>query len=463
MGDGAKRIPVRSFRAGITMSYLSIGERRLNTREYLQQHFSWVVKPALTLLFAVALLPAVFYRDEREDRVTKTAHLASINYVEGETSTDNRYTLYFAEFPKGIEVTHLQPGDQYLLTSVEKPGNLFTIVMERAKWEKGGSYGMVPALELSSSTNVYVQPDPTTNLMRKARWAAFLGFLTFFSIAAWSLRKMLKHKKEAKKTAEPTFDPWLIFIVQNPLQADLLLFIYLGYVLWAVLPTSWLAGGWLTLLIAAVGAAVWSWKFFPKLKFHEQVQQVLLKERAKLPQHVQTTAPKHVKAVELLVKSKRLDAHNEEGLTPLHIAAEVGSTETISLLIRSGASISVTDEKSRSALHAAVEKNQLPAVRLLLELGADPLAMDGEGNLPLGVAEAQKKKNEPMIDALKKATDAAEKKKKADAEKAAAEAAKAAAAAQSSGAPATSPPASAEPAKEGSGEDPDSDSGSATG
>ena len=88
----------------------------------------------------------------------------------------------------------------------------------------------------------------------------------------------------------------------------------------------------------------------------------------------------------LLEKGVNPDCKDENGLTPLHIAAKLGRVEVIKVLFVRGADPNSRDRNSATPLHLAAESGQEEAVRLLVELGADVNARDESGRTPLHYA-----------------------------------------------------------------------------
>jgi ankyrin repeat protein len=56
--------------------------------------------------------------------------------------------------------------------------------------------------------------------------------------------------------------------------------------------------------------------------------------------------------------------------TALHIAAEVGHTRIVSMLIEKGASITTRDKEGANALHRAARVGQIAVCALLLDKGS---------------------------------------------------------------------------------------------
>ena len=78
----------------------------------------------------------------------------------------------------------------------------------------------------------------------------------------------------------------------------------------------------------------------------------------------------------LTSKGADADIQNEEGNTPLAIAAQLGWLEGADMLLRRGASVDHTNDRGETPLILAVQLRNLPMVRLLLGKGADPKHTD---------------------------------------------------------------------------------------
>ncbi|KJH41111.1 ankyrin repeat protein [Dictyocaulus viviparus] len=89
-----------------------------------------------------------------------------------------------------------------------------------------------------------------------------------------------------------------------------------------------------------------------------------------------------------------LDALNEEGFSPLHLAVRSNNTEIltrqfrlklslIEMLLEAGAYINSFDRTGRSVLLHAVNMNDVEIVQLLIDKGADPNVEDESGETPL--------------------------------------------------------------------------------
>jgi hypothetical protein len=87
------------------------------------------------------------------------------------------------------------------------------------------------------------------------------------------------------------------------------------------------------------------------------------------------------------------NAPDDDGSTPLHLAACMGQASAVRALIAGGAPVNAIDNSGRTPLHQAVwcgASELLPgqsrAAEILLANGANPHAQDSQGNTPLALA-----------------------------------------------------------------------------
>ena len=85
----------------------------------------------------------------------------------------------------------------------------------------------------------------------------------------------------------------------------------------------------------------------------------------------------------------QVNARNEKGLTPLHVAAGWSRTPpVVTALVKAGADLEARDKDTRTPLHHAARFGKTPAVvKVLLDADADPAAKDKKGRTPFDYAK----------------------------------------------------------------------------
>lgn len=94
-------------------------------------------------------------------------------------------------------------------------------------------------------------------------------------------------------------------------------------------------------------------------------------------------------AVNRMVAANRsmVNARNELGSTPLHIAAGNSAPDAARLLIEKGAAVNVKDNNGATPLHIAAFSGRKANLELLLSKGADVHAKDNQGRSARDYAE----------------------------------------------------------------------------
>ena len=87
-----------------------------------------------------------------------------------------------------------------------------------------------------------------------------------------------------------------------------------------------------------------------------------------------------------------VNAKNEYGITPLHLAAWNNSRAVARLLISSGAEVNEKDKWGETPLHRAARYNHLAVTELLISSGAEVDVKDNRGLTPLDRAKSQEMK-----------------------------------------------------------------------
>jgi ankyrin repeat protein len=92
-------------------------------------------------------------------------------------------------------------------------------------------------------------------------------------------------------------------------------------------------------------------------------------------------------AAELAKDPDEVNLPEDDGLTPLHLAAENCHTNVVILLLEKGAKLNVTDDHKATPLHLAAQEGCTNVVAVLLAHGAKVNARDDQNRTPLLRAE----------------------------------------------------------------------------
>jgi len=79
-------------------------------------------------------------------------------------------------------------------------------------------------------------------------------------------------------------------------------------------------------------------------------------------------------------------SRNEEGLTPIHLAAAAGNADIVLLLLEHGANPSARESHGLTPLHLAAQNGDVKTLHTLLFNGADMSICCNQGKLPLDLA-----------------------------------------------------------------------------
>ena len=92
-------------------------------------------------------------------------------------------------------------------------------------------------------------------------------------------------------------------------------------------------------------------------------------------------------SAELTKHPEELNLPEDDGLTPLHLAAENCHTNVVVLLLEKGAKIGVQAKDNETPLHLAAQEGCVDVVAILLAKGAETSARDNQGRTPLDRAQ----------------------------------------------------------------------------
>ncbi|EHK18518.1 uncharacterized protein TRIVIDRAFT_225823 [Trichoderma virens Gv29-8] len=90
-----------------------------------------------------------------------------------------------------------------------------------------------------------------------------------------------------------------------------------------------------------------------------------------------------IAAVDLILSNGDIEAPNEAGETPLHVAAQKGHEPIVQMLLDMDANIDAKNKGRRTPLHCAACHGQEAVVQMLLDRGADIEAVSTHGYTPL--------------------------------------------------------------------------------
>lgn len=105
-------------------------------------------------------------------------------------------------------------------------------------------------------------------------------------------------------------------------------------------------------------------------------------DKEKVPPYVDLSKVDHIGVVKVLIKKGAKPMDNT-----LIIAVKNGFTEISKLLIDGGSNVNSRDENGQTPLHIAAFKGEVEFVKFLIEKGADVNAKDKYGNTPLNKAD----------------------------------------------------------------------------
>ncbi len=96
----------------------------------------------------------------------------------------------------------------------------------------------------------------------------------------------------------------------------------------------------------------------------------------------------HVQIVQLLLdREANVNAVADNGQTPLFFAAYYSRTDLVSLLLNNGADANIADREGLSPLHIVARQGRTEIAQMLIEYGANINAVDALGRTPIRIAQ----------------------------------------------------------------------------
>ena len=116
------------------------------------------------------------------------------------------------------------------------------------------------------------------------------------------------------------------------------------------------------------------------LKNQHEIEDILIKYGSPMHRLHNAVARNEIERVKELLLSHKVNELDEDGNTPLYIAAEYGHLEIAKLLLENLAYVNAKNEDGNSCLFSAIAYSHRDIVKLLIEHGADVNAQNKFGN-----------------------------------------------------------------------------------
>ena len=112
-------------------------------------------------------------------------------------------------------------------------------------------------------------------------------------------------------------------------------------------------------------------------------------EYGETPLHIAASRRNVNRARTLISDGADVNAENDDGETPLHYAALEGNTSMARMLVKAGADVNAKDKRGRTALHCVAWEGYTHTARALITLGARVNTKDTYGHTPLHYAQLE--------------------------------------------------------------------------
>jgi len=367
--------------------------------KFVKRHLSSILGPVLLVALAAMMMPLAFYTSTLEDQVQITGLLSGMSLTRSPNPVDNYFIFRIKQKPNmAFKAAGLSNTDQLLFAN-EAAGAEFKFTVEKAKYNS--DMAIIPVVTLSSSSNTYLR-DSMSSLFKRSRiFADFIAIVSLLA-AAWILLHLKKIYRKKDDDDAIEYDPIVVALARNPRGAAGFFTLGISVIMLLVLP------GWLKIYGPVPFVLVYSYFLY---WFHKHgasvawIKEVLESDaRAHSMERMETVAPKHVKAIEMLIKSGGdLNMRDKNGRSPLHICSEKNMIEAVDMLLRSGAKVDIQDNAGNTPLMIAAEKGYLGIVKKIIEKDANLLLKNQADESALNCAE-KNKKNRATVDLIAKAT-----------------------------------------------------------
>ena len=100
--------------------------------------------------------------------------------------------------------------------------------------------------------------------------------------------------------------------------------------------------------------------------------------------------------------AERFSQQNDQGQTPLHIAASEGLEQAVASMITQDTPLNPQDNQKRNPLHCAASAQRYKICDMLLRARADATALTSNDNSPLSLLVLESSQNKDRIDVLRR-------------------------------------------------------------
>lgn len=245
---------------------------------------------------------------------------------------DNRLEFRFEKIDQQFVARGVNTANLQFFLAREAPGSDLTATVTKNQLGNP-DIESVEVHELKSKKTVYLKLN--SRLKDQQRWQSFAGIALVIALALmgflfYRVFKKIKVTHADSPLAYKELDPMLILLGDA---------------------TRWIPE-----------------KLRKRIPIIHEILEAKAAHEAAMPARPQTQKPTHMKALQMLVESGRIDARDASGRTPLQIAAGMGQTEVVEALLKLFANIDNTDNDGNTPIMAAVKGKHMGVVMKLLDM-----------------------------------------------------------------------------------------------